>query len=144
MVLDDLQWADQASVDLLIHLLKLAEEVPILFIFAFRPERQSPAWQVKQTAETDYPASLRRDRAEPLDAADTDALVSALLNITDLPAELRQLIMRKTDGNPYFVEEVVRTPDRAGLRRRRPRTACTGRPAPSSTKSPSPTACRRC
>ena len=33
----------------------------------------------------------------------------ALLAIADLPAELHDLIMRKTDGNPYFVEEVVRT-----------------------------------
>jgi predicted ATPase len=35
--------------------------------------------------------------------------VSALLVIADLPNELRQLILRKADGNPYFVEEIVRT-----------------------------------
>jgi class 3 adenylate cyclase len=109
MVADDLQWADQASVDLLIHLLQLTEEVPILFIFAFRPERQSPAWQVKVKADADYPHRYEEIVLGPLDANDTDALVSALLNITDLPAELHQLIMRKTDGNPYFVEEIVRT-----------------------------------
>jgi class 3 adenylate cyclase len=109
MVADDLQWADQASVDLLIHLLKLSDEVPILFIFAFRPERQSPAWQLKVKADADYPHRYREIVLEPLDAADTDALVSALLAIADLPAELRELIMRKTDGNPYFVEEIVRT-----------------------------------
>jgi predicted ATPase len=109
LVADDLQWADQASVDLLIHLLKLTEAVPILFIFAFRPERQSPAWQVKVRADTDYPHRYQEIVLGPLDANDTDALVSALLNITDLPIDLRQLIMRKTDGNPYFVEEIVRT-----------------------------------
>jgi predicted ATPase len=123
MVADDLQWADPASVDLLIHLLKLVEEVPILFIFAFRPERQSPAWQVKLRADTDFPHRYTEILLEPLDAADTNALVTALLNITDLPDEVRELIMRKTDGNPYFIEEVVRslveqgfvTPTGAGL-----------------------------
>jgi class 3 adenylate cyclase len=109
LVIDDLQWADQASIDLLIHLFKLVEEAPVLFICAFRPERQSPAWQVKLRADTDYPHRYDEIRLEPLDAKNTDTLISALLNITDLPAELRDLILRKTDGNPYFIEEIVRS-----------------------------------
>jgi class 3 adenylate cyclase len=109
LVIDDLQWADQASIDLLIHLFKLVEEAPVLFICAFRPERQSPAWQVKLRADTDYPHRYDEIRLEPLDAKNTDTLISALLNITDLPPELRDLILRKTDGNPYFIEEIVRS-----------------------------------
>ncbi|MEO8666913.1 MAG: adenylate/guanylate cyclase domain-containing protein [Bauldia sp.] len=109
MVGDDLHWADPASVDLLVHLLKLSEEVPILFVFAFRPERQSPAWLLKQKADAEYHNRYTEIVLEPLNAADTDLLVSALLDISDLPAELRQLIIRKTDGNPYFVEEIIRT-----------------------------------
>ena len=58
LVLDDLQWADPASIDLVIHLFKMVEEVPILFLCAFRPERQAPSWRIKQTAESEYPASL--------------------------------------------------------------------------------------
>jgi predicted ATPase len=109
LVLDDLQWADTASIELLIHLFRVVEEAPILFICAFRPERQSPAWQVKLRADTDFPHRYDEIRLEPLDAANTDALISALLNITDLPGDLRELILRKTDGNPYFIEEVVRS-----------------------------------
>jgi class 3 adenylate cyclase len=109
MVLDDLQWADPASIDLLIHLFKMVEEVPILFLCAFRPERQAPSWRIKQVAESEYPHRYDEFVLQPLDAEDTDSLVSALLNITDLPEDLHELILRKTDGNPYFVEEVVRT-----------------------------------
>lgn len=108
-IVDDLQWADQASVDLLVHLLGLVEEVPLLILCAFRPERQSPAWQVKLKAETDFPHRYTEMTLRPLGADDTDALVSALLRIPDLPAELRQLISHKAEGNPYFAEEVVRT-----------------------------------
>jgi predicted ATPase len=108
-VLDDLQWADPASIDLLIHLFKMVEEVPILFLCAFRPERQAPSWRIKQVAEAEYPHRYDELLLQPLDAHDTDALVSALLSIADLPQDLRTLILRKTDGNPYFVEEVVRT-----------------------------------
>jgi class 3 adenylate cyclase len=109
VVIDDLQWADDASVDLIIDTLRLVEEVPMLFICAFRPERQSPAWRVKIAAETDYPHRYAEIGLKQLDAKCTDALVAALLNIDDFSDELRTLIMRKTDGNPYFIEEVVRT-----------------------------------
>jgi len=108
-IIDDLQWADQASVDLLVHLLGLVEEVPLLILCAFRPERQSPAWQLKLKAETDFPHRYSEIILRPLGTDETDALVSALLRISDLPAELRQLISHKAEGNPYFAEEVVRT-----------------------------------
>ena len=109
LVLDDLQWADPGSIDLVIHLFKLVEEAPILFICAFRPERQSAAWRLKQHAEAEFPHRYDELFLQPLGADDTDALISALLNITDLPADLHELILRKTDGNPYFIEEVVRS-----------------------------------
>ena len=109
MVVDDLHWADQASVDLLAHLFRLTEEVPILFLCAFRPERQAPAWQLKLKAETDYPHRYTEIALDTLGAEDADALVSALLSIADLPSELRRLILGKTEGNPYFIEEIVRT-----------------------------------
>jgi class 3 adenylate cyclase len=107
LVMDDLQWADSASVDLLIHLMKIVEEAPVLFICAFRPERQSPCWRLKQHAETEFPHRYSEIMLQPLGAGETDALVSALLSIADLPEDLHALILRKTDGNPYFVEEVV-------------------------------------
>ncbi|MCW5713138.1 MAG: AAA family ATPase [Bauldia sp.] len=108
VVVDDFHWADAASVDLLLHLLPLIDEVPLLVIVSMRPERQSPGWRVKQRAETDFPHRLTAIDLKPLGEGDTDALVSALLTIADLPPELRRMILRKADGNPYFVEEIVR------------------------------------
>jgi len=118
IVVDDLQWADPASVDLLLHLMKLVDEVPVFIVCAMRPERQSPGWQLKLKAETDFPHRYTEINLAPLGAAETDALVSALLQIADLPPELRELILRKADGNPYFVEEIVRTLIEQGVVRR--------------------------
>jgi predicted ATPase len=109
VVVDDMQWADPASVDLLIHLLSLTDEVPILMLCAFRPERQSPAWQLKLKAETDFPHRYLELPLMPLSAGDTETLVTSLLRIRDLPDDVRQLILRKADGNPYFTEEIVRS-----------------------------------
>ena len=109
MVFDDMHWVDPASAELLRHLFQLTDEVPILFLCATRPERQSPAWQVKQLAETDYPHRYTELALSPLSGDESDSLVSSLLTISDLPARLRRMILEKTDGNPFFVEEVVRT-----------------------------------
>jgi class 3 adenylate cyclase len=109
VVFDDVQWADQASVDLLLHVFRVTEDHPMVFVCAFRPERQSPGWQIKVRGEAQYAQRFTEIVLSPLDAQRTDDLISALLNIADLPRDLRALIVRRTEGNPYFIEEVVRS-----------------------------------
>jgi class 3 adenylate cyclase/tetratricopeptide (TPR) repeat protein len=109
VVLDDLHWADSASVDLLLHLIQLIDEVPILIICAFRPYRKAPGWRIKTTAETDYPHRYTEILLKPLSKDNSQELVSSLLAISELPSSVRDLILQKAEGNPFFVEEVVRT-----------------------------------
>ena len=109
LVLDDLHWADPASVDLMVDLFSLVDEVPLLLICSFRPERQSPAWRMKQTAEVDYPHLYTEIPLQALSGEDSETLFGNLLNITDSPAQLRQMILEKTAGNPFFMEEFIRT-----------------------------------
>ncbi len=109
VVFDDIHWADPASVELLVHLLQLSEEAPVLFLCALRPERQSAGWKIKQAAEADYPHRYTELMLSPLSDDDSDALVNNLLAVADMPDELRRLILGKADGNPFFVEEIVRT-----------------------------------
>ena len=87
----------------------MTENNPMVFVCALRPERQSPGWQIKLKTETEYPQRFTEILLSPLNAQQTNHLVSALLNIADIPRDLRQLIIRKTEGNPYFIEEVVRS-----------------------------------
>ena len=109
IVLDDLHWADPASVEMMIRMFPLVDEVPLLFLCSFRPERQSPAWRVKQNAETDYPHRYKEIALSALSDEDSDVLFSNLLNISDSPPQLLQMILAKTGGNPFFVEEFTRT-----------------------------------
>jgi len=108
-VFDDVHWADQASVDLLLHVFRVIETNPMVFVCALRPERQSPGWQIKLKTEAQYAHRYTEIVLSPLDAQRTNDLVSALLNIADIPRDLRGLIIHKTEGNPYFIEEVVRS-----------------------------------
>ncbi len=109
MTWDDLHWADPASVELLLHLFQLTDEAPILFVCAFRPDRQTPAWHVKQTAERDYAHRYVELVLKPLSAADSQTLVDHLPAMTELPPPLRQSILEQAEGNPLFVEEIVRS-----------------------------------
>ncbi len=109
LVFDDLHWADPASTELLTHLFRLTDAGPILFLCAFRPDRRGPAWPVKQAAETEYPHRYREVVLQPLTAGSSRELVDHLLSISDLPPKLHALIEQKAEGNPFFVEEVVRT-----------------------------------
>ncbi len=109
LVFDDLHWADPASIELLKHLFQLADEIPILFVCAMRPHRQSPGWQIKLHAETDFPHRFTEVGLEPLSDRESGELVNSLLIVSELPPELSRLIQGKAEGNPFFVEELIRT-----------------------------------
>jgi class 3 adenylate cyclase/tetratricopeptide (TPR) repeat protein len=108
-VFDDLHWSDPASAELIIHLLKMVDDVPVMILCAMRPYHDSPGWQVKGAAAELFPERYSEIVLAPLADHDSDELVNHLLLIADLSDELRQLILDKSEGNPFFVEEVVRT-----------------------------------
>jgi predicted ATPase/class 3 adenylate cyclase len=109
LVFDDLHWADSASTELLSHLFRLTDAVPILFLCAFRPDRGAPSWRVKQIAEAEFPHRYKEIVLQPLDARNSRELVDHLLAISELPPKLLAMIQEKAEGNPFFVEEVVRS-----------------------------------
>jgi class 3 adenylate cyclase/tetratricopeptide (TPR) repeat protein len=106
---DDLHWADPASIEMMLHMLQLVDETPLLLLCALRPYRQSPGWKVKTTADTEYPHRYTEIPLQPLSKDNSQELVNNLLEISDLPETLHDLILQKAEGNPFFVEEVVRT-----------------------------------
>jgi predicted ATPase/class 3 adenylate cyclase len=109
IVLDDLHWADAASASLFEHLFHLTDRFPVLFLCATRPDRESAGWELRTAAERDFPHRYIEIELQPLSTEDGDTLVDRLLTISDLPESLRKLISQRGDGNPFFVEEIVRT-----------------------------------
>lgn len=109
IVLDDLHWADPASLEIFGHLFPLVETVPILFLCATRPEREAPVWQVKTTLAEAYPHRFTEIPVQPLTNEDSNHLVDHLLTETELPARIRTMILAKSEGNPFFLEEIIRT-----------------------------------
>lgn len=106
LVLDDIHWADPASVELLTHLLPLTGKLPILFCMLTRPDEETPGWRlVAEARKSDRAMELA---LSPLTSADSRQLVSNLLEIESLPGAVRETILARAEGNPFFVEEVIR------------------------------------
>jgi predicted ATPase len=108
IVLDDIHWADPSSTELLIKLLPLISEAAVLLCLVTRPDRDAPGWKLVSAAREKLGAALTDLNLNPLTEADSRQLVSNLLEIESLPETIRTLILKKAEGNPFFVEEVIR------------------------------------
>jgi len=109
-MVDDIQWADDASVQVLHYLARHAAQRPVLMILAYRDEAIGSDVRFAQLIE-----SLRREgntRRVPLsrlDYADTESLVSALTDVNlDAPG-LAERLHRETEGNPFFLMSILQS-----------------------------------
>jgi hypothetical protein len=109
IAIDDLHWSDQTSAEFIVHLFQLTDRLPILFVCAFRPDYLSPAWMIKQAAETNYVHRYTEINLSPLSNKDSNSLVDVLFATDNIPLDVRRMILEKSDGNPFFMEEVIRT-----------------------------------
>jgi class 3 adenylate cyclase len=108
LVFEDLHWADAASADALLMLMPLAADLPVLWIMASRSDRDAVGWRLVSGASDLFGDALTELRLDPLSSDQTRSLVASLLEIESLPREARDLILAKAEGNPFFVEEVIR------------------------------------
>ena len=104
LLLEDLHWADDGSLDFLDHLAEVNRDVPMLVLGLTRPtlfERRPEA--VGATG------LQQRITLEPLDRGASHELANELLKkLGEIPAALRELITGGAEGNPFYMEELVK------------------------------------
>ena len=115
LVFEDLHWIDPTSLELVHELMPLTDRVPLSIVGIFRPWRQEPSWQFHEAASRDFSHRYTAVQLQPLDGDSSRELVANLLHVEDLPESVRALILAKAEGNPFFVEEVIRSLLDAGL-----------------------------
>jgi predicted ATPase len=104
--LDDLQWADDATLELLPALARTLPEQPLLILAAYRSDELSRAHPIRRMrSELRRSGQLQQVVVEPLDAAATAELVDQTLGPAT-PA-LRRVVFDRTDGIPLYVTELA-------------------------------------
>ncbi len=98
IILEDLHWADEASLAVLEQIIARLERRRILLVAIFRPDWQVP-WG--------HWAHARQLYLQELSAEEQLEILQSLLKTTELPAGLSETILARTGGNPFFIEETL-------------------------------------
>ncbi len=109
LLFEDLHWADESSTLLLEHLLPLVNRVPLLICGVSRPEPKTPVFRLREIAAKDFERRYTEIRLSPLSQTESAELMRNLLEIENLPFRVGQTIVDKADGNPFFLEEIMRS-----------------------------------
>ena len=104
LIVEDFQWADAASVELLRSLVDRVADRPLLLLLVARPTAQ---------AGMIYSANVDATviRLQPLTSEDSEALLATLIGplVSPFQPALQDLLTRRAAGNPFFLEEAVRS-----------------------------------
>ena len=117
VVIEDLHWADQSSIDLLAYVLPLIKRTRLTFIGLSR-SRHRPAnlWNKLAPVLEECRENLVEIPLQSLSVNESRTLMKHLLGGDYLPKSLAEEILDKSEGNPFFLEEVLRSLiERGGL-----------------------------
>jgi DNA-binding SARP family transcriptional activator/class 3 adenylate cyclase/tetratricopeptide (TPR) repeat protein len=113
LVLEDIHWADAASLDLLESLLPLTDQAPLLLIAVLRPVRVHRCWRLRETAVREYVHRHTDILLPALSPEESESLTRRLLALRDRHAvpddDVVRGIWQRAEGNPFFTAEIVRS-----------------------------------
>ena len=109
LVVEDAHWADLSSISFMESLFKLVRNHRLLFINVFRPGFKETGEHLKAFIKENLPEHSREIAVNQLKEEESAELINNLLNQTNLPGEIKELIIRRSEGNPFFIEEVIRS-----------------------------------
>ncbi|HLO85575.1 MAG TPA: AAA family ATPase [Nostocaceae cyanobacterium] len=110
--LDDLQWADAASLKLIQLLMKETDIKYLLLICAYRDNEVSSVHPFMMALDSirQTPAIINQITLKPLDECDLNHLIADTLSCPELNAStLTQLVIGKTQGNPFFTNQLLKS-----------------------------------
>jgi predicted ATPase/class 3 adenylate cyclase/uncharacterized protein HemY len=108
IILDDLQWIDSISADLLLYLSHLMVSHPVLFVCAQRQGESSLYERTLSRTRKIHPDQYLHLPIRPLTIQECRTLLNEFLSTAETPEAIKSLIVQQSGGNPYFIEEFVR------------------------------------
>jgi DNA-binding CsgD family transcriptional regulator len=108
-IVEDLHWSDESSLELLLFLARGCRHLPILFVLTYRSDEVSPELR-HSLAEFDREHLAQDFSLQRLARADVDAMLQAIFAMHQaVHIGLLESIYQLTEGNPFFIEEVLKS-----------------------------------
>ena len=107
LVIEDLHWCDDISLEFLLSLARSSVALPLLLLMTYRNDEVQPSLR-RFLAQLDRARLSQELQLVSLTKSDVDAMLDAMLHLPDAEKDsLLDLIYPLTEGNPFFVEEVL-------------------------------------
>jgi ABC-type transport system substrate-binding protein/class 3 adenylate cyclase len=117
LVLEDLHWADESTLELLEEVLGVTEESAVALFLLYRAEHEHGSWRLGERARSRFPHRYREIELRPL-PADASRVLAANAAGGELPTSVADVLAERAGGNPFFLEEALRDlMERGALRR---------------------------
>jgi class 3 adenylate cyclase/tetratricopeptide (TPR) repeat protein len=108
LILEDLHWADDASLDLLAFLVDLVRQVPLLIYAITRPFQSGPLAKLNEHAQRFLAGHFTSVHLGGLSPGESERLLYELLAIPELPSEFLAQVLQRAAGIPFYLEEILR------------------------------------
>jgi DNA-binding NarL/FixJ family response regulator/Tfp pilus assembly protein PilF len=109
LIVEDIQWCDESSLDFLLHLARHCSSQPLFLLFTYRSEEISPGLS-HWLAQLDREHLALELVLKPLSRIEVDAMLQAIFTLPHpIPTELLETVYTLTEGNPFFVEEMLKS-----------------------------------
>ncbi|MCK4252134.1 tetratricopeptide repeat protein [candidate division WOR-3 bacterium] len=111
--LDNIHWANDSSLELLHYLVRALRKSPIFFFLIYRVEEVKHISFQNMLHLMSREGLYKRIDLEPLETADVARMLSLIID-GNPPFELTDYILKETGGNPFFIEELMKSLDANG------------------------------
>jgi class 3 adenylate cyclase/predicted negative regulator of RcsB-dependent stress response len=108
LILEDLHWADQSSLDLILIILESLHLAPLMVIAVSRPIQHKTLKKITEWAQQSLEEQFLQLSITSLSEEQSEQLLSQLLSIENLPRPFRNYILSRASGVPFFLEEILR------------------------------------
>ncbi len=109
LIMEDFHWSDTSSIELLSELLPLCQKYSILFVNLFRPITETNMNRMVGNTKIQYPDRYIEMHIQPLSESQGECLIDSLIKTNGMPEKVKNRILQRADGNPFFIEEVMRS-----------------------------------
>jgi class 3 adenylate cyclase/predicted ATPase len=106
---EDMHLIDPESLELLKFLLDGLSSEPVLFIFESRPEKDTGLYVIHPFIKKKFKDEYTELILKPLDTTEVKQLIQNLLKFPGFPQDISNLILDKSEGNPFYIEEIIET-----------------------------------